>query len=59
MMASSLNSDSTYLPRSSKNEQIDIVIDLIILDSSVGTGAIRYHAQLPPLREEKIKEHRK
>lgn len=54
-----LNSGRTCLPRSSKNEQIDIVIGLIILDSSMDIRAIYYHLQLTPLREEKIKEHRK
>lgn len=46
-LVSSLNSDSTNLPGSSKNKQIDIVIDLTVLDSSMGIGAICYHVQLP------------
>lgn len=36
-----------------------MVLDLVILDSNVDIRAIYYHFQLPPLREEKIKEDEK
>lgn len=50
---------SPCLPRISKKERIDIIIDRVILDNNIDIRAIYYHLQVPPLRKEKIKEHEK
>lgn len=44
----SFASHNTCLPRSSKNEQTDITIDLVMSVSSIGIRAMHCHLQLAP-----------
>ena len=57
--ASFLASCSTCLPKSSKNEQIDVIVNLMILVSSMDIRTTYCRLQLVPLTEEKMKEYGK
>ena len=54
-----LLSFSTCLQKSSKNEQRDVTVNLIILVSSMDIRTTYCHLQLAPLTEEKMKEYGK
>ena len=57
--ASFLASCSTCLPKNSKNEQIDVIVNLMILVSSMDIRTTYCRLQLAPLTEEKMKEYGK